>query len=215
MTAREQHHPTEQQALELLPWYVNGTLADSERELVRRALLFSLTCRKEFERLRRLQQAMQRDDAESAATERAFERLLARIDHSAVSRPPRRGNARHRVVWPYLAQAALLLALISGLVWWWVPEPATPPRSYGTLSAPQPAQADVSLLRVVFAPGLSSAALRELLAEHRLTIVDGPTRDGLYSLAPAEGADLRLVVAALKADPRVVFTSTPAAAEVR
>lgn len=215
MTPREQYRTTEQQALELLPWYVNGTLADEERELVRRELLFSLTCRKEFERLRRLQQAIQRDDGESAATERAFDRLLARIDDSNVSRPAFRGNLRQNVTRPNFAQAALLLAFVSGIVWWSFPAPSTVPKSYGTLSTLQPADAGVTRLRVIFTPGVSEAALRELIAEYRLTIVDGPTSDGLYTLEAAEDADVRWVVAALKADPRVEFTSTPAAAEVR
>lgn len=215
MTASEQRRSTEQQALELLPWYVNGTLSDEERELVRRELLFSLTCRKEFERLRRLQRAMQREDGESAATERAFERLLARIEDSAAMRPARRRSLPRPVAWPYFAQAALLLVFVSGLVWWTFPAPSTVQQSYGTLSTPQLADAGVTRLRVVFAPGVSEAAVRELLAEYQLTIVDGPTRDGLYTLAPAAGADVRLVVAALKADPRVEFTSTPAAAEDR
>ena len=45
----------EQKALELLPWYVNGTLEGEERELVARQVLASLTCRKELERLRQVE----------------------------------------------------------------------------------------------------------------------------------------------------------------
>ena len=64
---------------------MNGTLEGEERELVGRQVLASLTCRKELERLRRLQQLIQRDDAEAAATGRAFERLMARIHASGDS----------------------------------------------------------------------------------------------------------------------------------
>lgn len=215
MTAYERHRGTERQALELLPWYVNGTLADEERELVRRELLNSLTCRMEFERLRRLQQAMQREDGEAAATERAFEQLLARIEGSAISRPVRRVSLRQLAAWPGFAQAALLLVFVPVFAWWWFPETPTAPKSYETLSTPQPAETGVTRLRVVLAPGLSEAALGELIVEHRLTIIDGPTREGLYTFETAAGADLPSIVAALKADPRVRFTSTPAAAEVR
>ena len=81
----------EQRALELLPWYANGTLEGEERELVARQVLASLTCRKELERLRRLHQLMQRDDAEAAATDREFERLMARIHASDT---PKRSGAR-------------------------------------------------------------------------------------------------------------------------
>ncbi len=213
MTAGEQYRSTEQHALELLPWYVNGTLGDGERELVRRELLSSLTCRKEFERLRNLQQAMQREDGETVATERAFELLMARIEGCADSQPERRRDIRRPLAWPFVAQAALLLAFVSGIVWWLLPAQPTGTAVYGTLSDPEPAGAGVTRLRVVFAPGMSDAARRELLAEYRLAIVDGPNRDGLYTLMPVESADTLNVVEALKSDPRVMFTSTPAAAE--
>ena len=87
MTSKGMSGDLEQRALELLPWYVNGTLEGEERELVGRQVLASLTCRKEFERLRRLQQLIQRDDPEAAATDREFERLMARIHASDA--PPR------------------------------------------------------------------------------------------------------------------------------
>lgn len=215
MTTGDQYRSAERRALELLPWYVNGTLVDGERELVRRELLSSLTCRKEFGRLRSLHQTMQRDDGETVATERAFERLMARIEDCAIERPERRQNLRRPVAWPYFAQAALLLGLVSGIVWWQFPAPPAETPTYGTLSEPEPVGAGVTRLRVVFAPGMSDAALREMLVEYRLTIIDGPTRDGLYTLMPVESADTRKIVEALKADPRVVFTSTPAAAEIR
>lgn len=215
MMAREPHRAAERQALELLPWYVNGTLADDERELVRRQLLSSLTCRMEFERLRRLRQAMQREDGETAATERAFERLMARIAASGKSRSPRLETSQQNLVWSPLARAALLLAFVSGLVWWWFPAPSTAPQSYATLSATEPAETGITRLRVAFAPGQSERSRQELLAEYRLTIVGEPTRDGLYTLALARDVDARSVVAALKADPRIAFTSTPIGVEGR
>ena len=103
----------ERQALELLPWYVNGTLEGEERELVSRQVLASLTCRKELERLRRLQQLIQRDDAEAAATGRAFERLMARIEASGDSSASRVRHAGRRFAWTRLALAASLAAAVS------------------------------------------------------------------------------------------------------
>ncbi len=213
MTTHEQLRSAERQAYELLPWYVNDTLSGEQRGLVHRQLFTSLTCRKEFERLRRLQQAMQRDDAESVATERAFERLMARINTSVEPQSARGGHLPRVSSRPYLAQAALLLIFVSGLVWWLYPAPSTAPYSYGTLSTSQPADQGVTRLRVVFAPAVSEAARRELLARHRLTMVSGPASSGVYTLGLAESADLRSVVAALRADSRVLFVSSPATAE--
>ena len=109
----------ERKALELLPWYVNGTLEGEERELVSRQVLASITCRKELERLRRLQQLIQRDDAEATATGRAFERLMARIEASGDSSASRARHPRQAFAWTRLALAASVTAAVSALLWWW------------------------------------------------------------------------------------------------
>ena len=106
----------ERKALELLPWYVNGTLEGEERELVGRQVLSSLTCRKELERLRRLHELIQHDDAEAAATGRAFERLMARIDASEASTPSRARRIGRQYAWTPFALAASLAAGVSVLM---------------------------------------------------------------------------------------------------
>ena len=146
MTSKGMSGDLEQRALELLPWYVNGTLEGEERELVGRQVLASLTCRKEFERLRRLQQLIQRDDPEAAATDREFERLMARIHASDA--PPRLSSMRFGL-------AASMAAAVGALLWWGTLTPSAPPHTYETLTNPAPADPAVARLRVLFAPGVS------------------------------------------------------------
>jgi hypothetical protein len=187
----------EREALELLPWYVNGTLGGAEREDVRRALRSSLTCRLEHDRLVRLQGLMRQDDAELAATDRGFERLMSRI--------------HRRRLWqgPALLQAAAVMLAVFGLaLWWGGTGPARQP--FETLTAPEPAS-----LRVVFAPEVAADARRELLAAHGLAITAPPTAEGVYTLALPAGANGRAIADALRADPRVVFASMPPANETR
>jgi len=109
---------SERKALEDLPWYVNGTLEAEEREHVRRELRSSLTCRLEYERLCRVRDLMQQDDAEAAATDRGFERLMARIEASAKSRrgsaPPQQPSRR----WLGMAARAQARVLNGGLSAW-------------------------------------------------------------------------------------------------
>jgi hypothetical protein len=188
----------ELQALELLPWYVNGTLAGEEREEVRRALRSSLTCRLEHARLRRLQALMQQDDSEHAATDRAFERLMSRI---------------HRRRHPRLWQAAAALLVACGLALWWSLDLRSVPQDFETLTTPE--DAGLARLRVVFASGVPEDARRELLAAHGLEMTPPPTPDGVYTLVVPEGADARAISNALRTDPRVAFTSTPPANESR
>ena len=203
----------ERKALELLPWYVNGTLDGGERELVSRQALTSLTCRKELERLRRLQQLIQRDDAEAAATGRAFERLMARIEASGDSSASRVRHAGQAFAWTRLALAASVAATVSSLLWWWTGGLSTTPPTYETLTSSQPADPGATRLRVVFAPGVAESEKLELLTSHGLTIAEPPTDDGIVTLLFADGTDRAAIVAALKSDPRITFVTSPPVSE--
>ena len=209
MTSDESRSELERRALELLPWYVNGTLDGGERELVSRQVLASLTCRKELERLRRLQQLIQSDDAEAAATGRAFERLMARIEASGDSSTSRARHAGQAFAWTRLALAASVAAAVSVPLWWWAGEFPTAPRIYETLTSSQPADPGAARLRVVFAPGVTESEQLELLASLDLTIAEPPTDDGVVTLRFADGSDQAAIVAALKGDPRVSFVTSP------
>jgi hypothetical protein len=199
----------EQRALELMPWYVNGTLEGEERELVGRQVLASLTCRKELERLRHLQQLIQRDDADAVATDREFERLMARI-HASVA-PPRLAAAAGGtgVAGRRFALAASVAIAASALLWWGSLTPSTPPHTYETLASSQSIDPAAVRLRVLFAAGVTGAEQRELFATHGLTAIGSPAEDGVVTLAFPEGADRAAIVAALKQDPRIRLVTSP------
>jgi hypothetical protein len=200
----------ERKALELLPWYVNGTLEGDERELVSRQVLSSLTCRKELERLRRLQQLIQRDDRETAAADRAFERLMARIKASGASdRPPANYTERNPPRTRFALAACLAAAVSALLSWWWYATPTMTPQVYETLTRSQPTYPGAMRLRVLFAPGVSETERQDLLARHGLTVVGPPTEDGIFTLAFAGDSNPTAVVAALKRDPRIRLVTTP------
>lgn len=207
--SQEMSGEVEQRALELLPWYVNGTLAGDERELVGRQVLASLTCRKELERLRRLHQLMQRDDAEAVATDREFDRLMARIRASEASPRSAAAVARRRFPWLPYALAASVAASVSALLWWETLTPAAPPHTYETLTNPAPAGAAAVQLRVLFAPGVTEAEQRALLDSHGLAVVGPPAEDGVVTLAFPGDADRAAIVTALKQDPRIRLVTSP------
>jgi len=204
----EAHSRSERRVLELLPWYVNGTLDGAEREEVQRALRSSLTCRLEYERLGRMQAVMQGDDAEHAAADRGFERLMARIHASAPRReaagaPPWRGLR--------FAQAAAAIALASGAAWWGFQQAGREPGAFETLTVEEPAASQAPQLRLVFARDVPGPARAAMLAELGLRLSAPPTADGIYTLALPEGADARAMAERLRADPRIAFVATPAA----
>lgn len=208
MTSKETSNDLERRALELLPWYVNGTLEGDERELVGRQVLASLTCRKELERLRRLHQLMQRDDAEAVATDREFDRLMSRIRASET--PPQSAAAVGRRGFPWVpyALAASVAASVSALLWWGTLGPSVP-HTYETLTNLAPADAAGVRLRILFAAGVTGAEQRELLDSHGLNAVGPPAEDGVVTLAFSKDADRAVIVAALKGDPRIQFVTSP------
>jgi hypothetical protein len=199
---------SEREVLELLPWYVNGTLQGEERERVRGALRSSLTCRLEYERLNRMQALMQDDDAEQAAADRGFDRLMARIQSdapaaaAATPRPPR---------WLRLAQAAAVVALVGGAVGWWTQDAATGTSRFRTLTTESPQQA--RQLRVVFAPGVSDAERMALLAPLGVRILGPPTADGVYTVELPKDVNARGFADRLREDPRVALVTTPPESE--
>jgi hypothetical protein len=197
---------SERQALELLPWYVNGTLEGEEREQVRRELRSSLTCRLEYERLSRMQALMQGEDAERVATDRGFERLMARI-HADGAKPAAAGF--RPMPWSRLAQAAAVVVVVSAAVAWWNQDAATGPQTFRTLTTDAPAGSHAAL-RLVFRAGVSEDERRALLAELGLRAVAPPTADGIYTLAPPDHADARVLVERLRADSRVAIVTQPA-----
>ncbi len=208
MTRRESHDVLERRTLELLPWYVNGTLEGDERELVRRQVLTSLTCRRELDRLRRLQELIRHDDAEAVATDRAFEHLMARIEASDMTPRGRPRGFGMQFSGMRLAVAAALVAAVSSL-WWWADAPDIAPATYDTMSLPQPADLRTATVRVVFAPEITESQRHEILASHGLKAVSPPTADGVVTLSFAAGADQAAIVAALRQDSRILLVTTP------
>ncbi len=211
MTGHELLSRSERHALELLPWYVNGTLAGDEREQVRRELRSSLTCRLEYDRLRRMQELMQQSDAEHVATDRGFERLMTRIQADGPAARAR--GAFGRFNWLPLAQAAAVLALVSVIVWWWSADSGVEPRTFETLTTDEPADVPAPRLRLVFVAGVPDETRRAILAELGLRPIAPPTPDGIYTLALPSSADAGRIAERLRADPRIAIVSTPPASE--
>jgi len=213
MTERAALSPSESQALELLPWYVNGTLTGDEREQVRRELRSSLTCRLEYERLCRMQDLMRRDDPEHAAADRAFERLTARIQGS------RQTPGTHTVArlvparWLPFVAAAALLPFAFGIVWWAGQDPEVAPATYTTLTTTEAGEAEAPLLRLVFATSVPEETRRAIIADLGLELAAPPAADGMYTFAVPKGRDAQLIAAQLRADPRIAFVTTPPARE--
>lgn len=172
----------------LLPWYARGQLGDDEMAGVQRHLLHCQACRNELAAERPMQTLLSVAGAQPDVgdAEAGLARLHARMQPVA-ARP-----ARRWMPWALGAQGAAC-ALLLGL---WLQARQDVPRYEGLSAAGSAAVAADAL--VMFRPGTSEQALRELLQAEGASVVAGPTETGAWLLrVDARG------LAALRAAPIV------------
>lgn len=143
---------------------------------------------------RRICRVVERDTGVAPLPTAGLHRLMQRIDesdeldvHDAVA-PRTAPQGGRRLSWthvrPALAAALLgvsvLLGALGALLWDRQAGPAS--GAYHTVTSGPPRAANAAV-RAVFAPTVSLSQLQMLLEDAQLTIVAGPTRAGVYSLA--------------------------------
>lgn len=211
-----------EEAARLLPWYVVRRLSPADTERVSRHLEHCAVCRSDLAYETAVRVRLSAEDPVEYAPQAGLARTLSRIDElgrddpaSAPVRPPRpprpdRWSARPRGAIRWLTAAVVLQALTLGwLVLFAGPRaPSTAAvTGYVTLSSDLHPSTGPHL-RAVFAPALSMAELRALLAADHLTVVDGPSEAGAFTLTldpGTPGATLEPTISVLRRDPRVLF----------
>ncbi len=178
---------------ELLPWYVNGSLSEADRQRVDAHLRACAACTDELAAQRRIYGAMSMDAEIERMPMAGLNRLRRRIDSleeavpSAAPGEVSRSEVPVRSSWQqrHVALAAsIAMAAVGALaaLLWNQHERRLAPADYYTVTttAPQPAN---TAIRAVFAPSVTLSELQELLDEAHLRIIAGPTEAGVYSLA--------------------------------
>ena len=174
-------------AQEFLPWYVNGTLPDSEQEVVDAHVRACLVCQLEMKKERRLQELVQSSPTVDLSPEAGFDRLSHRLDRS---RSPERTLSRFLDErWRHWAafgmstrvvMATLALAAVAVLLWGALPHSGTPiAPDYITLTGDTGAG---GRLDIIFADHVTEPERRGLLGEINASIVAGPTPIGRYTV---------------------------------
>lgn len=195
-------------AWDLIPWYVNGSIADNERAGLQHHVERCTACREEIEAQRMLLQTMRTPPQVESMPHGSLQKLWQRIDENPEpEREAAPAVARSPQALRWLAAAVIVQALLLGVL-------ATimlrSPRidsggAYRTVSttAVEPGPASV---RAVFSPDMRLGELQALLERAHLRIVNGPSADGVYTLATAtRGDDPKQALLTLRAHPAARF----------
>lgn len=164
---------TRDEAQELLPFHVNGTLEGDAADKVAEWLGRDAGLRAEAEALAALRQGMQ-DAPVASPGEAGLDRLMAGIDRAEPANRP--GPPR---LWQIAAVALLAVVLVQAFFL----------LDLGGDDGYRLAGAGEAAFRVTFSPDATEAEIRNVLLEAGVAIVDGPSAIGLYDLAPLEGVD--------------------------
>lgn len=196
------------QAWELLPWLVNGTASDSQRDMVEAHLRDCRSCGEEFERQHAIHMQMNAEAPAKLRVEQGVARLLREIDEHA---RPVAANARwaprgRQAVLTY-GLAALVLLETTGLAVLGAQSGTanSVASGYRTLSTPD-RTTGLATIRLVVDAKMQAGQLQALLVPLHLQIVGGPSENGVYSLGPASApGDVGNQVSALRAASDVRF----------
>lgn len=157
------HH---EEAEGLLPWLVNGTLAENERSRVSQHVEECGACRNAVADLSSLQASVRREPATPIIPEPDVAALMKQLDSRASSRQP---------MW--LAAAAAVVSLAAVLFTLQSSEPTSTVFQTTTSSAERPAMDYV--LDIRFGSG-SDVAARSLLEEFEATVIDYNSAESAY-----------------------------------
>jgi hypothetical protein len=202
----------------LLPWYVNKTLHGTEMIMVENHLKVCLTCTRELASLRKLAAAVQREVSIDSSAQAAFAQLKKRIHGTnetshenatiVIALPVQRKwfGKIWRLPRPALALAAVLL--LSLLIPRFNDTGKIQMNQYRTLSNAENPAVSQNTIRVIFSNNTGQPQINEILASVHGQIIDGPTAQGVYTVAIKSELTSKKVlemVSSLRKSDNVIF----------
>ncbi len=186
---------------QLLPWFVNGTLSNSEAGRVKAHLADCAECREALEFDRKLARDVATLPLNVDDSWRAMEQRLADRRSDNVVRG-RFGFLSQSVPMRWAATASLAAAVAAAVVVTSLQPDAVPDQTYRALgSAASSAGGQVVVL---FKPDTTEQQMRVILAAQGARLVDGPTAAGAYVLRIDNGSP-EPAIRALRESSQVVL----------
>ncbi len=191
----------------LIPWYVNETIGERDRQRVDAHVNVCVPCRDDLAVQRRLCEAINSQPALDYMPGASLKRLHARLDAmqaEAASSPPPAGQPINSPTpwrgWMAASIAAMAVAVALLAADRWVQFESR--YSTVTNSVPRPPG---EVIRAVFSPTITLVELQTMLDEAQLRIVSGPTEAGVFSLASNAALPVSTSLALLRRHSTVRF----------
>jgi len=204
----------------LLPWYLNGTIGEHDRQRIDAHLRACAACREDLLQESRVHQAVAAESGVEYMPAASLKRLQARLDglggeaavpdataESARRRQPIRRSMPWRG-WMAASIVAMSVALGAILADQWIQFRARELSfNYHTVTTTVP-RAPEEVIRAVFSPTITLVELQAILDEAQLRIISGPTEAGVYSLAAKSGRPVSSSLALLRRHAAVRFAES-------
>ena len=175
----------------LIPWYVNGTLNETEMDTVNRHLAGCSSCTRTVE--------AEIGFARALRAEPAGLRRLARADAAwSEFAAGLRGRRPQQRPAPAPLLVALTLVIASGA---FLAGQHLQPPAFETLTATAPH--DGPVVQLMFEPSTPESVIREVVRQAGGTVIAGPTATGIYRVGLPPGSDGRAREAGLRGLPAV------------
>jgi Putative zinc-finger len=208
-----------QEISELIPWYLNGSIGDYERQRVEAHVQLCALCRDDLAQERRIYQGMTAETAVEYMPAASLKRLQARLDGvdaaadadipaqvPAVQKWGRRAMTWQGLMAASVAVMAVAISLLAADRWVQFRARVSAPNYY-TVTNPA-TRAPNEVIRAVFSPTITLVELQSVLDEAQLRIIAGPTEAGVYSLAANSRRPVSSSLALLRAHAKVRFAES-------
>jgi hypothetical protein len=211
-----------QEVSALLPWYVNGSISELDRQRVDAHLPACADCSNDLARELYVYRSMTADTAVEYMPAASLKRLLTRLDgiaapaaaNAAQDAAPKTRRPRS-VPWMGLMAASIaVMAVAVSLLTadrWLYSRPSGSQSNYYTVTTALP-RPPGEVIRAVFSPAITLDELQGILDEAQLRIISGPTEAGVYSLAAKSNRPVSSSLALLRGHAKVRFAEGTQAA---
>ena len=194
-----------EEASELLPWFVNGTLSEAEHASVGAHVRSCVPCRIALQEQQRLQALLRAQPTVRLSAEPAYERLLGEIGRARTER--RHPAGRFAYSFRHAVTAAVLVASL-GAASWLVTVATDGGRDGQFVTLTEDGRAGIEL-DIVLADGVAETELSALVRDFDGSVTAGPDGVGRYRVRIGAGQARRVedVLERLRDDDRVRFAA--------